>query len=195
MIHGVVNNGLLELDGDNRNDYMTSGGMLDVLRLPSTVRFLSGDYQQVRLPCLYHEHGINGARMINGSTRLGGSGWRGMTADEMRSLVGKKIYFYYGGQSNPESVILSDLLVEVSRHELSVASSEGVTAGSIVEQGGLTKRLKCVPGDALSGVGGGERCFVIAECKLGVWDGFECVYWEATVSGETEDEDDEVEEE
>ena len=187
---GVVNNGTLTINASNIGNYCTgfsegSGGswidlggrhFLDVLRCPPTIIINHSSLQSLWLPVAYLR---DADTYTTGQTKFGHDTWQDHAIAEMRSMIGKKLNLYIQ-DINPESGVYADLLVEVNRHEVDVVSGfpqQGDTISTAV-----TKTWMCVPTDTLQGVGIGIGMYLTIECKTGVIDNHECIYWEATHS-------------
>lgn len=187
---GVVNNGTLTINASNIGNYCTgfsegSGGswidlgghhFLDVLRCPPTIIINHSSLQSLWLPVAYLR---DADTYTTGQTKFGHDTWQDHTIAEMRSMIGKKLNLYIQ-DINPQSGVYADLLVEVNRHEVDVVSGfpqQGDTISTAV-----TKTWMCVPTDTTQGVGIGIGKYLTIECKTGVIDNHECIYWEATHS-------------
>ena len=187
---GVVNNGTLTINASNIGKYCTgfsegSGGswidlgghhFLDVLRCPPTVIINHSSLQSLWLPVAYLR---DTNTYTTGQTKFGHDTWQDHTISEMRSMIGKKLNLYIQ-DINPESGVYADLLVEVNRHEVNVVSGFPQPGDTISTT--VTKTWMCVPTDTLQGVGIGIGMYLTIECKTGVIDNHECIYWEATHS-------------
>ena len=187
---GVVNNGTLTINASNIGNYCTgfsegSGGswidlgghhFLDVLRCPPTIIINHSSLQSLWLPVAYLR---DADTYTTGQTKFGHDTWQDHTIAEMRSMIGKKLNLYIQ-DINPQSGVYADLLVEVNRHEVDVVSGfpqQGDTISTAV-----TKTWMCVPTDTTQGVEIGIGKYLTIECKTGVIDNHECIYWEATHS-------------
>lgn len=187
---GVVNNGSLTINASNIGNYCTgfsegSGGswidlgghhFLDVLRCPPTIIINHSSLQSLWLPVAYLR---DTDTYTTGQTKFGHDTWQDHTIAEMRSMIGKKLNLYIQ-DINPESGVYADLLVEVNRHEVDVVSGFPQPGDTISTA--VTKTWMCVPTDTLQGVGIGIGKYLTIECKTGVIDNHECIYWEATHS-------------
>ena len=187
---GVVNNGTLTINASNIGNYCTgfsegSGGswidlgghhFIDVLRCPPTVIINHSSLQSLWLPVAYLR---DTNTYTTGQTKFGHDTWQDHTISEMRSMIGKKLNLYIQ-DINPESGVYADLLVEVNRHEVNVVSGFPQPGDAISTT--VTKTWMCVPTDTLQGVGIGIGMYLTIECKTGVIDNHECIYWEATHS-------------
>ena len=187
---GVVNNGTLTINASNIGNYCTgfsegSGGswidlgghhFLDVLRCPPTIIINHSSLQSLWLPVAYLR---DTNTYTTGQTKFGHDTWQDHTISEMRSMIGKKLNLYIQ-DINPESGVYADLLVEVNRHEVNVVSGFPQPGDTISTT--VTKTWMCVPTDTLQGVGIGIGMYLTIECKTGVIDNHECIYWEATHS-------------
>ena len=187
---GVVNNGTLTINASNIGNYCTGfseggggswidlGGhhFLDVLRCPPTVIINHSSLQSLWLPVAYLR---DTNTYTTGQTKFGHDTWQDHTISEMRSMIGKKLNLYIQ-DINPESGVYADLLVEVNRHEVNVVSGFPQPGDTISTT--VTKTWMCVPTDTLQGVGIGIGMYLTIECKTGVIDNHECIYWEATHS-------------
>ena len=192
QVMGVVNNGVLEIDQTNIDNYVSTadeGGKryFDALRLPATVVLSSLTDRSIYLPCAYF---VNGGPLPTGKTKFKThhtsestetGGWYINNIADLRSMVGKKIHFINSSDDNTVG-IGADLLVRVEGQEVDYETGVTPSLNSLIEPD-IKKYWQCVPngGQPLGVI---RKRFADLECKTGKWNGYECIYWEITYSGE-----------
>ena len=166
-IAGVLNN-LIQTKTLSLNEVW----YLNPMRFGSIIKYIPNDSNAhtLKLPTLYSDHSGN----VYISDDVLDEPFDGITVEEMRQCIGKKFYIFAGisSVSNGGLVVQSYMLLHTSMAEFSL---DNVAVGGLVSQPQRTYTREnelTVPATTL----------LILECKLGSYEGRECIYWEAETS-------------
>ena len=168
-VEGVMNNLLQEITSTNISNFgnwTSSGSKLELnpLKIGSLVRFSTS--ANIYLPCDY----------VSGGTHY--SQFRyGLTLDELRQCVGKKIYVF----PSADSIVLKYYCGDngVQPYGMLVKELEGNT--EIPSQVNTSTTL-VVNRERMSSLYSSDQSaknkMVILECKMTIFNGYECIYWQ-----------------
>ena len=168
-VEGVMNNLIQEVTASNISNYgnwnnTNSKLELNPLKIGSLVRFTTS--ANIYLPCDY----------VSGGTHY--SQFRyGLTLDELRQCVGKKIYVF----PSADSIVLKYYCGDngVQPYGMLVKEIEGNT--EIPSQVNTSTTL-VVNRERMSSLYSSDQSaknkMVILECKMTIFNGYECIYWQ-----------------
>ena len=168
-VEGVMNNLIQEVTESNISNYgnwnnTNSKLELNPLKIGSLVRFTTS--ANIYLPCDY----------VSGGTHY--SQFRyGLTLDELRQCVGKKIYVF----PSADSIVLKYYCGDngVQPYGMLVKELEGNT--EIPSQVNTSTTL-VVNRERMSSLYSSDQSaknkMVILECKMTIFNGYECIYWQ-----------------
>lgn len=196
-LQGVMNNLIQIINSTNKGFFGYDDGLkyyINPLNVGQYILFEdnvgTGSYLQINLPIAY-------AYQYNGVwyTKFGGkkaSDTR-FTLEEMRMMVGKKIYIlpksinselrisFYTGDGEPTSTDASLLLVK-QQHYGSTTGNDDIA--DLISEGRYTQLVTML--EAVNNYPTtGNQQFYILECKVGRYHGSECIYWELEATGQT----------
>jgi hypothetical protein len=185
-IAGVYNNEVNDITDANANKYgyhykQQNIFFLDPLKCPAVVRINFEVLSKVILPVAY-----NGNTSSSPVTYIEGSKAGGAevhhTLEEMRQCIGKKIWLLRGNLLQGVNFALQSGGHETSESpKLMMHVWDEVT--DFASMTGAVSRTESVAiGHQVTGTDYAYRNYVL-ECKMGVYNGYECIYWEARVSG------------
>ena len=183
-IAGVYNNEVNDITDANANKYGVHTNhlfYLDPLKCPAVIRMNINGLSKIILPVAY-----NGNTPPKLTTYIEGSKAGNSviphSLEEMRQCIGKKIWLLRGENLMDKLIELQsggganserpNLLMHVSDNMGDLANVAGSV--NLVESAAI--------GHKISGTDYASRNFIF-ECKMGVYNGFECIYWEVRVSG------------
>lgn len=183
-IAGVYNNEVNDITDANANKYGVHTNhlfYLDPLKCPAVIRMNINGLSKIILPVAY-----NGNTPSKLTTYIEGSKAGNSviphSLEEMRQCIGKKIWLLRGENLMDKLVELQsgggdnserpNLLMHVSDNMGDLANITGSV--NLVESAAI--------GHKISGTDYASRNFIF-ECKMGVYNGYECIYWEIRVSG------------
>ena len=168
-VEGVINNLIQEVTSTNISNFgnwTSSGSKLELnpLKIGSLVRFSTS--ANIYLPCDY----------VSGGTHY--SQFRyGLTLDELRQCVGKKIYVF----PSADSIVLKYYCGDngVQPYGMLVKELEGNTEipSQVNTSTTLVVNRERMP-SLYSSDQSAKNKMVILECKMTIFNGYECIYWQ-----------------
>ena len=175
QIEGVLNNLVQVIDDTNWNEHF-SGSWLDPLSTGAVIDLSAYENQQVtiELPCAFYctAHGDGNGVVVRGM-RVGGEN---ITLSELRQCVGKRFYFLPSPDANQKISLRAGVNTNygmiVTRSE-TYTDIKNLVSGSTTAGTNVVKMMR-----GYQYWTSDPTHFVIAECKMGVYDGSECIYWE-----------------
>ena len=193
-VEGVLNNLSQTITSSNYANFGTLSSSIYWLNPIKVGSIIFYNYDKsLGFPALY------GGQVVNGD---------GLTVDDMRKCIGKKIYLFTSANNTGESFYcgaspsIGLLLLKTERLSLDSIPMNQIVPSSTVGST-QTSYVKNTSGDTvtvLRGVTIDPECtyqrfyqfgsnqqiknhFFVFECKMGVYDGYECIYWEIQRSG------------
>ena len=185
-IAGVYNNEVNDITEDNASNYgyyllASKIFFLDPLKCPAVVRINIANLSKIILPIAYNGNEPPALTTYIEGSKAGESKVH-HTLEEMRQCIGKKIWLIRGEQLQGVNFALQtgghedsyspNLLMHVSDNMGDFADVKG--AVNLVESATI--------GHTITGSDYAYRNYVL-ECKMGIYNGYECIYWEVRVSG------------
>lgn len=185
-IAGVYNNEVNDITDANANKYgfhykQKDIFFLDPLKCPAVVRINFEELSKIILPVAY-----NGNTSSSPVTYIEGSKAGGAevhhTLEEMRQCIGKKIWLLRGNLLQGVNFALQSGGHETSESPKLMMHVWDEVPDFASMTGAVSRTESVAIGHQVTGIDYAYRNYVL-ECKMGVYNGYECIYWEVRVSG------------
>jgi hypothetical protein len=180
-VEGVINNLITEIKTDNRTNYgyfdsNSHSLFLNPLKCGANVSIERGAFNTLILPVALWDGSGTSMQWIKGYE--GGNPVSG-TLSELRQCVGKRFWILDSGNNslNFQSGDEGDRLLMWK--SISFDGSATMDFQGIEDEQEITERMQLIHSTAFNG---DYRTFII-ECKMGMYDGHECIYWELISTG------------
>lgn len=180
-VEGVINNLITEIKTDNRTNYgyfdsNSQSLFLNPLKCGANVSIERGAFNTLILPVALWDGSGTSIQWIKGYE--GGNPVSG-TLSELRQCVGKRFWILDSGNNslNFQSGNEGDRLLMWK--SISFDGSATMDFQGIEDEQEITERMQLLHSTAFNG---DYRTFII-ECKMGMYDDHECIYWELISTG------------
>lgn len=180
-VEGVINNLITEIKTDNRTNYgyfdsNNHSLFLNPLKCGANVSIERGAFNTLILPVALWDGPGTSIQWIKGYE--GGNPVSG-TLSELRQCVGKRFWILDSGNNslNFQSGDEGDRLLMWK--SISFDGSATMDFQGIEDEQEITERMQLLHSTAFNG---DYRTFII-ECKMGMYDDHECIYWELISTG------------
>jgi|GEM_PF-4207372 len=180
-VEGVINNLITEIKTDNRTNYgyfdsNSQSLFLNPLKCGANVSIERGAFNTLILPVALWDGSGTSIQWIKGYE--GGNPVSG-TLSELRQCVGKRFWILDSGNNslNFQSGNEGDRLLMWK--SISFDGSATMDFQGITDEQEITERMQLLHSTAFNG---DYRTFII-ECKMGMYDDHECIYWELISTG------------
>lgn len=180
-VEGVINNLITEIKTDNRTNYgyfdsNSHSLFLNPLKCGANVSIERGAFNTLILPVALWDGSGTSIQWIKGYE--GGNPVSG-TLSELRKCVGKRFWILDSGNNslNFQSGNEGDRLLMWK--SISFDGSATMDFQGIEDEQEITERMQLLHSTAFNS---DYRTFII-ECKMGMYDGHECIYWELISTG------------
>lgn len=116
--------------------------------------------------------------------------WYMSNIKDLRAMIGKKIRIYANGINNGHAGKITAGVLSEATPLMNIDSSTLANTRPYQYTPSMQRTITCYPADAYHNIDALTNGCAIAdgqyaemECKLGTWNGRECIYWERTDSG------------
>lgn len=180
-VEGVINNLITEIKTDNRTNYGyfdsdSQSLFLNPLKCGANVSIERGAFNTLILPVALWDGSGTSIQWIKGYE--GGNPVSG-TLSELRQCVGKRFWILDSGNNslNFQSGDEGDRLLMWK--SISFDGSATMDFQGITDEQEITERMQLLHSTAFNG----DYMTFIIECKMGMYDDHECIYWELISTG------------